>query len=149
MIQDKTENLRAYERLNPLIALVADYLETHDIGCLPPGRHDIKPGELYVNIDVTPGRTPEEAPFEAHRLMTDIQMPLSQEESYGYAPLADLPPAPYDAARDITLYPKGAVQPRSRISCRPGEFVLFAPQDAHQPCLCQGTIRKAVFKLKS
>lgn len=147
MIVDTLQNLEKYVSLNPLFGDVVDFLKNHDLGKLEDGRHPIKGDDLYVNIDTTVGKTTDEAMFETHRKMIDIQIPLGGEETYGYLPLEKLPEAVYDEEKDITKYP--GAKASCFVTCRPGEFVLFAPQDGHQPCICKGEIHKAIFKIKA
>jgi YhcH/YjgK/YiaL family protein len=80
--------------------------------------------------------------------MLDIQIPLSGPETYGYIPLAKLPDIEYNEAKDITKYPE--VQAESYVTCLPGEFAIFFPQDGHAPCISkEESIKKAIFKVKA
>jgi len=38
-------------------------------------------------------------------------------------------------------------RPRCYVTLLPGEFAIFFPQDGHAPCISEGTLHKAVFKL--
>ena len=85
--------------------------------------------------------------METHRVMADIQIPLSGAETYGYIPAEDLPEADYNEVKDITKFPGVAAQ--SLVTCRPGMFAIFFPQDGHAPCISdQPEIKKAIFKVK-
>ena len=77
--------------------------------------------------------------------MLDIQIPLDAPETYGYTPLADLPEAEYNDEKDVTKYPGAKAE--TFVRCKPGEFAIFWPQDGHQPCIGEGNIRKAIFKV--
>ena len=77
MIIDKIENLKNYASVNPLFPKVVDFLEQHDLNALEPGKHEIVGKDLFVNIQVAKGRSPEEAVIETHDKMIDIQIPLS------------------------------------------------------------------------
>lgn len=79
--------------------------------------------------------------------MLDIQIPLSAPETYGYMPLKDMPEAEYNEAKDVTKYP--GLTGGSLVTCKPGEFAIFFPQDGHQPCIGKGEIHKAIFKVKA
>ena len=100
-----------------------------------------------MNIAVANGKTEEEAVFETHRKMIDVQIPLDAPETYGYTPLCDLPEVEYNEEKDITKYP--GVKAETLVNCKPGEFAIFFPQDGHQPCIGTGTIHKAIFKIKA
>lgn len=145
MIVDTLDNLGKYVSLNPLFAKVVSFLEENDLNDLEAGKHFIQGEDLFVNITTAQGKTVDEAVFETHKKMIDIQIPLDNEETYGYLPLCNLPDADYNEAKDITKYP-GAVA-STYVTCQPGEFALFAPQDGHQPCIGTGAIRKAIFKI--
>ena len=147
MIVDTLQNLEKYIGVNPLFADVVKFIKENDLNTLEEGKHLIKDKDLFVNIQVAKGKTAEEAAFETHRRMLDIQIPLDREETYGYMPLEDLPEAPYNEEKDVTKYP--GVKAETLVNCKPGEFAIFFPQDGHQPCIGNGNIRKAIFKVKA
>ena len=147
MIVDTLENLEKYVSLNPLFAEVVKFLKENDLNELEDGKHSIVGNDLFVNITTAHGKTVDEAVFETHKNMIDIQIPLDNEETYGYLPLAKLHEAEYNAEKDVTKYP-GAVA-SAYVTCLPGEFAIFAPQDGHQPCIGTGDIHKAIFKIKA
>lgn len=147
MIVDTLQNLEKYVALNPLLKEVVSFLAEHDLNELEDGKHAIQGNDLFVNITTAHGKTIDEAAFETHKKMLDIQIPLDNEETYGYLPLENLPNADYNEEKDITKY-SGAVA-STYVTCQPGEFVIFAPQDGHQPCIGTGEIHKAIFKVKA
>ena len=147
MIIDKLENLEKYYALNPLFKEVADFLKANDMNILSTGIHKIKGDDVYVNVQEAKGRTRDEAVVEYHRQMVDIQIPFSGTETYGYIPVADLPPAEFDEAGDCALVPE--VAPQSYVTCTPGMFAIFFPQDGHAPLITdESVLRKAIFKVK-
>ena len=91
MVVDTLDNLEKYVSLNPLFADVVKFIKDNDLSKLEDGKHFIKEGNLFVNITTAHGKSEEDAVFETHRKMIDIQIPLDNEETYGYTPLADLP----------------------------------------------------------
>lgn len=146
MIIDTLENLNRYVALNPRIADVVAFISKTDLKSLSGGRHSLNGDDLYVNIEDAKGRTIATAGYETHERMIDIHIPLSTSETYGYLPYADLPEASYDADRDISFYP--VLEGGNYVTCRPGEFAIFFPFEGHAPCIGEGTIHKAIFKLK-
>jgi YhcH/YjgK/YiaL family protein len=79
--------------------------------------------------------------------MADIQIPISCEETFGYSPVSDLPAAEYDSEKDYTLY--GDTKPQTYVTVKPGQFVIFFPQDGHAPCIIdKPEIKKAIFKVR-
>ena len=148
MIIDTIENLGKYVTLNPLFADVVEFLKNNDFQTIEEGKHFIKDKDLFVNIQVAKGKTQEAAVLETHIEMIDIQIPLTCEETFGYTPLCDLPDFEYNAEKDITKY--GDTKAQTYVTVKPGQFVIFFPQDGHAPCIInQPEIKKAIFKVKA
>lgn len=148
MVIDTIENLSQYIGMNPLFADVVKFIEENDLASMKDGKYMIKDKDLFVNITTTKGKTPDEAVMETHVEMIDIQIPLDEEETFGYISLADLPEAEYNAEKDITKYP--GIPGSSYVTCRPGMMAIFFPQDGHAPCISYvPEFRKAIFKVKA
>lgn len=147
MVVDTLDNLEKYVSLNPLFEEVVKFIKENDLNKLEAGKHFIKDKDLFVNITTAHGKTADEAVFETHKNMLDIQIPLDNNETYGYLPLADLPEVEYNAEKDVTKYPGAKAE--TYVNCKPGEFAIFWPQDGHQPCIGEGDIHKAIFKVKA
>jgi len=154
MIVDSIENLERYAVLNPRFTAVVEFLRKNDLSSLAAGKHEIQGDEVFVNVQDAPVKTREEARFETHREMIDIQVPVSGTEEHGWCPLADLPAAEYDAAIDMTLHDPTAPAPISSLAStyfvlRPGQFAIYFPTDGHAPAITTTTLRKAIFKVKA
>jgi len=148
MIIDTLENLGKYAALNPLFADVVEFLKTHDLQTMEPGKYPIKDNDLFVNLQVAKQRTKETAFLETHVEMIDIQIPVTAAETFGYSPLCDLPAFEYNAEKDITKY--GDTKPQTFVTVNPGQFAIFFPQDGHMPCITDvPEIKKAIFKVKA
>lgn len=148
MIIDTIENLGKYVTLNPLFADVVEFLKNNDLQTIEEGKHFIKDKDLFVNIQVAKGKTQDAAVLETHIEMIDIQIPITCEETFGYTPLCDLPDFEYNAEKDITKY--GDTKAQTYVTVKPGQFVIFFPQDGHAPCIInQPKIKKAIFKVKA
>lgn len=147
MIVDTIDNLDKYIGVNPLFKDVVDFIKNNDLSALESGKHYLKGNDLFVNVTTATGKTENDATYETHRRMLDIQIPLSAPETYGYMPLKDMPKADYNEAKDVTKYP--GLMGGSLITCKPGEFAIFFPQDGHKPCIGTGEIHKAIFKVKA
>ena len=148
MIIDKLENLKQYASVNPLFPKVIEFLEQNDLNTLEAGKHEIVGKDLFVNIQMAKGRIPAEATIETHNNMIDIQIPLSDAETFGYTQRDALPAAEYNAEKDITKIPGLAAD--SYITCQPGMMAIFFPQDGHAPCIAGvPEIKKAIFKVKA
>jgi YhcH/YjgK/YiaL family protein len=148
MIIDKVENLKNYAQVNPLFPKVVEFIQQHDLNALEPGKYEIEGKDLFVNIQMAKGKTPAEAVIETHNRMIDIQIPLSDAETFGYTQRDELPDAEYNAEKDITKIPDLAAD--SYLTCQPGMMAIFFPQDGHAPCIAGvPEIKKAIFKVKA
>jgi len=148
MIIDRVEKLSMYVALNPLFADVIDFLKDHDLQILEAGKYPIRGNNVFLNLQMAKGRSQETAVLETHIEMIDIQIPISNEETFGYTPLHDLPDFEYDTEKDITKY--GNTKAQTYVTVKPGQFVIFFPQDGHAPCITpEAEIKKAIFKIKA
>ena len=133
--------------LNPLFADVVAFLKTNDIRTMEPGKYPIRDKDLFLNLDLAKGKAKENAVLETHVKMIDIQVPLSCCETFGFSPLRELPSFEYNADKDITKY--GDTKAQTYVTLKPGQMVIFFPQDGHAPCIAEEKeIRKAIFKVK-
>ena len=147
MIIDKVENLKNYASVNPLFPKVVEFLQQHDLNTMEAGKYEIVGKDLFVNIQMAKGRTPADAVIETHDKMIDIQIPLSDAETFGYTQRDQLPKAEYNAEKDITKIPDLAAD--SYVTCQLGMMAIFFPQDGHAPCIAGvPEIKKAIFKVK-
>jgi YhcH/YjgK/YiaL family protein len=148
MIIDTLDNLEKYAFLNPLLKEVISFLKANEVSSLPEGHHPIKGEDVFVNIQARAGKTRKEAVLEYHRQMIDIQIPFNTTETYGYRPTAELPQQGFDAKKDIGF--AEGVEPQQYVSCQPGMFVMFFPQDGHAPLISDAKeVKKAIFKIKA
>ena len=154
MIVDTLEHLDRYTGLNPRFALVVDFLRKNDLSQLQPGIHPIDGDDVFVNVQDAPVKTRQEARFETHRRMIDIQVPISAAEEHGWAPLEALPAAEYNEEVDMTFHdPVPPATPDSvaqtYYTLCPGQFAIYFPTDGHAPAITTKALRKAIFKVKA
>ena len=148
MIIDTLDNLGKYVALNPLFADVVEFLKTNDLQAMETGKYPIKDKDLFLNLTVAIGKTKEAAVLETHIDMIDIQIPISGSETFGYTPLCDLPDFEYNAEKDITKY--GDTPSQTYVTVKPGQMIIFFPQDGHAPCITtEAELKKAIFKVKA
>ena len=148
MIIDTLDNLKNYASLNPLFPKVVEFLKTHDLNTIEVGKQEIEGKDLFVNVQMAKGKTPDEAVIETHDKMIDIQIPITAAETFGYTQREALPAAEYNAEKDITKIPGLAAD--SYVTCQPGMFAIFFPQDGHAPCIAGvPELKKAIFKVKA
>lgn len=89
----------------------------------------------------------EEASLEVHDKYIDVQVLIAGEvETMGWRERREcrVPRGPFDAEEDIRFF---ADRPQLFVGIRPGQFVVFGPEDAHAPMIGRGRIKKAVVKV--
>ncbi len=92
------------------------------------------------------GKTRDGARLEAHRGNIDIQFLISGEEEFGWKPTAqcEQPDGAFMPERDVQFFNDA---PDSWHLLRPGQFVVFFPEDAHAPMVSAQSLRKVVIKV--
>ena len=124
-----------------------EYIENTDLSELENGKHLIDGDNLFVNIVDSQMKTPEQARLEVHDKYIDIQVPLSGEERFGVKPRKDCaePDGEFNAEKDILFYKD---KDWTTVTVKVGEAITFDPDTAHAPLIGEGTIHKAIFKVK-
>lgn len=132
---------------NPLYIRALDYIKNTDLNSLENGTHEISGRDLYVNIVDSTLKTPQEARLEVHDKYIDVQVPLSKSETFGVAPRSDcrFPVGEMNAEIDILFYDDPVSE---TVTVKAGDYITFAPDTAHAPLIGEGTIHKAIFKVK-
>ncbi|KXB40606.1 YhcH/YjgK/YiaL family protein [Bacteroidales bacterium KA00344] len=148
MIIDTLDNLEKYVSLNPLFREVIDFMKANKWKEIEDGKHLLKGDDVFVNVQTLKGKLPAEAAMEYHRKMIDVQVPISSPETYGYIPMVELPADVYNEENDMGMIP--GVTSQTFVTVKPGQFVIFMPQDGHAPGISdQPQFRKAIFKVKA
>jgi YhcH/YjgK/YiaL family protein len=148
MIIDTVDNLEKYAAVNPLFPKVVEFLKNNNLETMEPGKYEIVGKDLFVNITMAKGKTPDQAVIETHNKMIDIQIPITAAETFGYTQREMLPEAVYNEEKDITKIPDLAAD--SYVTCQPGMMAIFFPQDGHAPCIAGvEELKKAIFKVKA
>ena len=144
MIIDTLDRIACYSQLNPLFPKVVEWLQHNDLNTIPVGHYELQGKDLFVNIVDSAPKGREEAKLETHNRMIDIQIAIGGTEEHGYKHRSLLSDAPYNAESDISFYDEA---PDAYITMRPGQFVIYFPQDGHAPAITPVTLRKAIFKI--
>lgn len=147
MVFDSLENSAKYEHLHPAFKQAFDYLKSTDFSAMEPGKVMLDGKNLFVNYAECKTKTPETAKMETHNEYIDIQVATEKTEVMGYIPTCDLkdPMDAYNAEKDITFFRDKA---QVMLTVNPGQFVIFWPEDGHQPGIGEGTWRKVIVKVK-
>jgi uncharacterized protein, YhcH/YjgK/YiaL family len=147
MIADLLENADLYAHIDDRLAVGLKYLQSTDFSSLAPGKYLIEDSEVFASVSEYDTKKPEDAKWEAHRKYADIQYIISGEEKMGYAPLKTMEVTEaYNPEKDI-VFLKGS---GDHMVVKPGMFVVFFPQDAHQPSVSVGSnapVKKVVIKV--
>lgn len=147
MILDRLENADTYAAGHPRLAAAFAYLRSTDLANLALGRHDIDGGKIFALVQEYRTRLPAEGFWESHRAYIDVQYVISGLERMGYANIASLAPrGPYDGGKDLLVYDGTG----DFFNVPAGSFTVFAPADAHMPCMAAGEssqVKKVVIKV--
>lgn len=138
--------MRDYTKDNPYYKKAVEFINDGRLKDLPVGTHTIDGDNLWVNIVETSLKPVSEARLEAHDRYIDLQVPLSQGETFGVKKRSECG-AERDANKDndIVFFDDSITE---TVSVKAGESIIFAPDTAHAPLIGEGPIRKAIFKIK-
>ena len=147
MILDKLTNSGLYESVHPRFKKAFDFLNSTDLAQIPLGKIELEGSDLVVNIVEVDGKTVDDARMETHNNYIDIQVPVSQIETMGWKPTADLKEVtqPYNSEKDLTFFADKAY---NMLQIHPLEFAIFFPEDGHQPGIAQGKLKKIIVKVR-
>ena len=146
MIVDNFRNSKKYYSVNKRFEKAFDYILKADFKDMTCGKYEIDGDNLYIKVDEYETKTVSKP--EYHKKYIDIQFIINGEEYVGYCPKSDLIiDEGYDEQRDLG-FGKGIVD---FIKLKTGLFMIFFPEDAHQPCMAVSTpnkVKKAVVKVR-
>lgn len=147
MIIDSLSNTAPYEQTNPLFKKAFEYIKTLDFSRLEVGKTILDGDNLFVSVSDSTLKSKDKAKLEVHNSYIDIQLPISKEETFGWSSRTNLKSeaAPFNNEKDIQFFNDS---PDSYITIKPGDFLIFYPQDAHAPCIGEGNILKIIVKIK-
>ena len=148
MIKDRLENSDNYKNISEGIRKGFNWLKNIDLLKIDDGRYDIEGDSIYANVQTYD--TKETALFEAHKKYIDIQYMIKGEELVGVAPYTDCQiTETYDENRDIEFM--NCCGRCWHETLNEGDFLIFFPNDAHQPSLISGEkrrVKKVVVKVR-
>jgi len=136
MFQFKLNNEYKYNFAEKKFQIAFEFLRRPDLAELPEGWIELTDG---VRASVQHYRTSpaETLQFETHEQYFDVQYLVCGTEKLGCRSRDGLTEtAPYDPANDITFYQEPALG--GEVLLNSGEFVIFAPEDAHKPRCAAG-----------
>jgi biofilm protein TabA len=116
---------------------------------LAPGTYPIDGENVFAKVSEIPGKTEDEAKWEAHDHYFDIHYVIQGKESMGIGQLSGARIIiPYEAQRDITFYEGSG----KYYTMAFGEFFIVGPHQIHRPALAvkgyNGKVKKIVIKVR-
>ena len=147
MILDSLKNSEKYCSVHPRFKKAFDYLNNTDMMALTAGKIELEGEDLVVNVVDITAKTEAEAKMESHKEFIDIQVPVGNAETMGWIALdaCKNETMPYDSEKDLMFFGDKAT---SFLNVQPYEFIIFFPEDAHQPGIGNGTYRKIIVKVR-
>ncbi|MFN8206001.1 MAG: YhcH/YjgK/YiaL family protein [Bacteroidales bacterium] len=137
-----------YHQRSGLWETVFRFLASADLGKMETGVYPIAGNEAYAMVSEYTTKPIQEARFEAHRKYIDLQYLVLGKERIGLAETSKgIILEPYSEEKDVEFYHPmdGHI-----LEAHPGVFFIFFPEDAHQPCIADGTpsvVKKVVVKI--
>ena len=130
MIIDLLKNAALYKNIDEKICKALDYLASQDFTKIESGRYDIDGDNIYAMVQRYETKPQEDKIWEAHRRYIDVQYVVSGIESMGYAHLDNLSETQaYSDETDYCLLTGSG----DYVTVSAGMFVIFFPEDAHNP----------------
>lgn len=132
MIKDKLANAKTYYGLSARMQQAFEWLQNNDLANMPDGKHVINGEHLFANVQTY--FTKDDAPYEGHRKYADIQYMINGREKVGVTDYLNCSTIEkYDVDKDIEFLKNNSNDYYQMLE--EGEFLVFYPQDAHQPAL--------------
>ena len=148
MILGSLKNSGVAEKTHPLIKEALDYIKAADYDAIfaSESKIELRGKDLFLFGSEYQGKTREQARVEAHRKYIDIQIAVEGTEQMGWIDVSGCSEVltPYNPEKDVVFY-TGPVSTYFTVS--PGEFAVFFPEDAHQPSIGEGKMKKIIVKV--
>ena len=146
MIIDTLDNCEKYFCIHPGFAEAFHFLNNQPTAPGIDQSIPIKSDLIHAMYMQRAGKTRTAARLEAHRGNIDIQFLITGEEEFGWKPTARCmqPDGDFMPERDVQFFNDA---PDSWHLLRPGQFVIFFPEDAHAPMVSPESLTKVVIKV--
>lgn len=124
MIIDELLNSDRYTALHPGLAKGFEYLKSQALNSLAVGKYPVDGENVHVSVSEKAGYTKAEARFEAHNKHADIQLCLTDGETFGWKPRKNCqqPKGEFNEEKDVIFY---ADEPDTYFSLKAGQFAIF------------------------
>ena len=132
MIKDKLEHACTYYSISARLKQSFEWLKNNDMVNMPDGKHTIDGDKIFANVQSY--NTKDNAPFEGHRKYIDIQYMIKGREKVGVTDYSNCSTTEaYNKEKDIEFLKCNIIDNYQTLE--EGDFLVFFPQDAHQPAL--------------
>ena len=132
MIKDKLTNAATYYGISARLKQGFEWLKNTDLENIADGKYLIDGESLFANVQSY--ETKDDAPYEAHRKYADIQYMIKGVEKVGVTHYSNCSTdIEYNREKDIEFLQCDVCD--SFQILEEGDFLVFYPQDAHQPSL--------------
>lgn len=148
---DKAELARQYCANPKWWDQAFEFLASHNLETLEPGRYIIDEGNVTAYVSEGPTKALSEIKWETHRNFNDLQYVAIGKADMGVASLNTATyssSAAYDPKRDVENY---NVKNGRFYVAGPGTFFIFSPRDIHRPAIRKkgyDTIKKILIKVR-
>lgn len=145
---DRKEFLGQYEKNKAWWDAAFKFLKETDLGSLAPGRYPIVGTDVYANVTVGPMKSIENAKWESHKHIIDLQYNYTGTEKLGVEDIAKATvTVPYNEKKDVTNYTaKGKYYLADSQT-----YFLFFPNQVHRPSIKTDDnqqVKKIVLKIR-
>lgn len=147
MILTNIHDCDRYAGLHPAFPKLFEFLRNTDLEALPNGKVELDGDDLFVKIARPEGKSKEVQPLEMHRQYIDVQFLISGKETIGWKATETCKSftKEYTEEKDCALSNDPST---AWIDMVPGDMVIVWPEDAHAPAISDGTIHKAIGKVR-
>lgn len=146
---DAQEWHNQYEKNKELWDKLFEFLASNDLYALEPGKIELVPGRLWINVMAYTPKSASDTKAECHRRYIDLQYTFEGNE-YMLMPHDYTDEEPYNEVKDVTKFKAGETAEISK--AEPERFYLYFPKDIHQPSVASienpGISRKIVGKIE-
>lgn len=146
MIVDSLKNYKNYVGLHPRFAKAFEYLLKADFATLADGRNEIDGDEMFLMMNRTELKKPEDALLEVHNRYIDIQLVIEGTETFGWKERSELtaPREEFNPEKDIQFFDD---TPGTFYTLHEGQISIYFPEDGHAPQIGKGPITKCIVKV--
>lgn len=148
MIIDSLKSFEKYRNLHEGFDKIYRFIRDNNLHTIEEGKHEIDGDRAWCTIWKGELKGVEGIQMEIHDSYIDIHVVLEGDETIGIKDrsLCDDKEAKYDEKTDIAFLPDDT--PDNYVSLGKNNMAIIFPADAHAPLMGEGTIKKAVFKVR-